>query len=158
MNRKPARKPTSGGTAAGPRRPPHRSTISLAPELRARLEARGARSDKGHGPYNYTRQLGRTLELFDSLLAKSDPRQTNAMPQDDYDLVVAALPDALMLVTFHIAHLGDFLFELPAFRARAAELALDPQELRDRINAYPFAEKVHLAQAAQIHHAAIASR
>lgn len=158
MNRKPARKPTSGGIAAGPRRRPHRSTISLAPELRARLEARGARSDKGHGPYNYTRQLGRTLELFDSLLAKSDPRETHAMQQDDYDLVVAALTDPLALETFHITHLGDYLFQLPAFRARAGELAIDPQELRDRVNAYPFAEKLHLAQAAQSHHAPGPSR
>src|ERR1700676_800117 len=152
MNRKPARKPTSVGSAAGPRRRPHRSTISLAPELRRRLEARGARSDKSHGPYNYTRQLRRHLELFDSLLAKSDPRQTHAMPQEDYDLVIAVLTDALVLATFHIDHLGNYLFELPAFRARAAELAVDPQELRDRVNDYPFAEKLHLAQAAQIHH------
>jgi len=158
MNRKPARKPTSGGIAAGSRNRPHRITIALAPELRERLEARGARSDKGHGPYNYTRQLGRTLELFDSLLAKSDPRHTHAMPKDDYELVVAALTDPPMLMAFHIAHLGDYLFELPAFRARAAELAIDPEALRDRVNAFPFAEKLHLAQAAQIRHAAIASR
>jgi hypothetical protein len=158
MDRKPARQPTSGGLTAWPRRRPHRSTISLAPELRARLEARGARSDKGHGPYNYTRQLGRHLELFDSLVAKSDPRQTHAMPQGDYDLIIAVLTDAFVLVTFHITLLGDYLFELPAFRARAAELAIDPQELRDRVNDFPFAEKLHLTQAAQIHHAAGSSR
>jgi len=153
MNRTSARRRTSQDLPAEPRNRPYRTTISLAPELRARLEARGARSDKGHGPYNYTRQLTRTLELFDSLLAKSDPRQTHAMSQDDYDLAIAALTDALLLVTFHIDRLGHYLFELPAFQARAGELAIDPQDLRDRINAYPFAEKLHLTQAALIHHA-----
>ena len=83
-----------------PRQRTHRSTISLSPKLRDRLEARGARSDKGHGPYNYTRQLGRTLELYDSVLIKSDPRQT-----------------------------------------------------RDMLNAFPYAEKLHLTDAAQVRNA-----
>jgi len=158
MNREPAPHRTPGTVPAAPRRPSHRSTLSLAPELRAWLEARGARSDKGGGPYSYTRQLTRTLELFDSLHAMSDPRETQGMSQDAYDLVIGVLTDPLPLLTFHILRLGDYLLELPAYRARAGELAIDPRELRDRINAYPFAEKLHLAQAAQIHHAPHRSR
>ncbi|HEY6321165.1 MAG TPA: hypothetical protein VJA16_06375 [Thermoanaerobaculia bacterium] len=44
------------------------------------------------------------------------------------------------------------------FASMETRLAIDPQELRDRVNRLPFAEKLHLAQAAQVQHAAIASR
>lgn len=136
-----------------PRQRPHRSTVSLPPKLRHRLEARGARSDKSHGPFNYTSQLARTLELYDSVLVKSDPRQTANMAEPDYQLILELLTDPLALETFHIARLGDFLFELPAFHTRARERQLDPQRFRDTINGYPFAEKLHLVDAAQIRNA-----
>ncbi|HEV3459839.1 MAG TPA: hypothetical protein VHG32_25110 [Thermoanaerobaculia bacterium] len=157
MGRKPGPPLISAGNAA-PAERRHRSTISLAPRLRAQLAARGARTDKGGGPYSFTSQLARAVELFDSLLAKSDPRQTRDMPQGDYDLAIEALTDPLELGEFHIARLGDYLWERRAFRARAAELAIDPQEFRDRINAYPFAEKLHLVQAAQVRHASLGGR
>lgn len=136
-----------------PRQRPHRSTVSLPPKLRNRLEARGARSDKSHGPFNYTSQLARTLELYDSVLIKSDPRQTSDMPEHDYQLVLELLTDPLALETFHIARLGDYLFELPAYQARARERKFDPQRFRETINAYPFAEKLHLVDAAQVRNA-----
>jgi len=136
-----------------PRQRTHRSTISLSPKLRDRLEARGARSDKGHGPYNYTRQLARTLELYDSVLIKSDPRQTRDMPEEHYEMVLELLTEPLALESFHIVRLGDYLFDLPAFRARARERRLDPQQFRDTLNAFPYAEKLHLADAAQIRNA-----
>jgi hypothetical protein len=144
---------TFGKIAAVPRQRAHRSTISLPPKLRNRLEARGARSDKSHGPYNYTRQLARTLELYDSVLIKSDPRQTREMPEDDYEMVVAVLTDPLALESFHIVRLGDFLFDLPEFRARARERGIDPQQFRDKLNAFPYAEKLHLVDAAQVRNA-----
>jgi hypothetical protein len=153
MNTKPGRQPTSGDLAAQSRHRRSRSTISLPSHLRDRLEARGARSDKGHGPYNYTRQLARTVELYDSVLARSDPRQTLNLPQEDYELVVELLTEPLQLTDFHILHLGDCLFDLPAFHARAGERRIDPQQLRDTLNALPYAEKVHLADAAQVHNA-----
>jgi hypothetical protein len=136
-----------------PRQRAHRSTISLSPKLRDRLEARGARSDKGHGPYNYTRQLARTLELYDSVLVKSDPRETRDMPEKDYELVLELLTEPLALESFHIVRLGDYLFDLPAFRARARERRIDPQQFRDMLNAFPYAEKLHLADAAQVRNA-----
>jgi hypothetical protein len=136
-----------------PRQRAHRSTISLSPKLRDRLEARGARSDKGHGPYNYTRQLARTLELYDSVLVKSDPRETRDMPEKDYEMVLELLTEPLALESFHIVRLGDYLFDLPAFRARARERRIDPQQFRDMLNAFPYAEKLHLADAAQVRNA-----
>ena len=136
-----------------PRQRTHRSTISLSPKLRDRLEARGARSDKSHGPYNYTRQLARTLELYDSVLIKSDPRQTRDMPEAHYELVLELLTEPLALESFHIVRLGDYLFDLPAFRARARDLRLDPQQFRDALNAFPYAEKLHLTDAAQVRNA-----
>jgi hypothetical protein len=136
-----------------PRQRTHRSTISLSPKLRDRLEARGARSDKGHGPYNYTRQLARTLELYDSVLIKSDPRQTRDMPEEHYEMVLELLIEPLALESFHIVRLGDYLFDLPAFRARARERRIDPQQFRDMLNAFPYAEKLHLTDAAQVRNA-----
>jgi len=136
-----------------PRQRAHRSTISLPPKLRNRLEARGARSDKSHGPYNYTRQLARTLELYDSVLVKSDPRQTRDMQDDDYELVVAVITDPLALESFHIMRLGDFLFDLPGFRAKARERGIDAQQFRDQLNAFSYAEKLHLVDAAQVRNA-----
>ena len=155
---KPARSSAARGTAAAGRRRDRRSTISLAPTLRYRLEARGARGDKGHGPYNYTRQLSRTLELFDSVVARSDPRQTRDLPEEHYELVLELLTDPLELDGFYIARLGDYLFELPAFRAGAPERQLDPRQFRDTLNALPYAEKLHLADAAQRRHAPRGSR
>lgn len=136
-----------------PRQRAHRSTISLSPKLRDRLEARGARSDKGHGPYNYTRQLARTLELYDSVLVKSDPRETRDMPEKDYEMVLELLTEPLALESFHIVRLGDYLFDLPSFRARARERRIDPQQFRDTLNAFPYAEKLHLTDAAQVRNA-----
>jgi hypothetical protein len=144
---KPKERPPKG------RQRGHRSTISLPPELRAALEARGARSDKSHGPYNYTHQLARTLEFYGAVVERSDPRQTRGMPADQYELVVEVLTDPLALKTFHILHLGDYLLEIPAFRARLRDLELDSRRLRDLLNDYPFAEKLHLVEAAQVRHA-----
>jgi hypothetical protein len=130
-----------------------RATIALSPALRANLEARGARGDKSHGPYNYTRQLARTLAFFDAVVERSDPRRTRDLPQEVYELVVEVLTDPLAIETFGIAHLGAYLFELPAFQARTRELALEPAALSAQLDAYPFAEKLHLALAAQVRHA-----
>jgi hypothetical protein len=136
-----------------PRPRPHRSTISLPTEIRLRLEARGARSDRQRGPFNYTRQLARTLELYDAVLVKSDPRQTLAMPKHGYELVLEVLTDPLALESFHITRLGDYLLDLPAFQAQARARKIDPQKFRDLLNGYPFAEKLHLVDAAQVRHA-----
>jgi hypothetical protein len=154
MYREPTRPPSSRRGPAAPtadRR--HRSTISLPPKLRSQLEARGARSDKSHGPYNYTRQLERTLRFFDDVISKSDPRNTSGLPQDRYDLILEVLTEPLSLESFHITRLGDYLAELRLFRDRARELALDCDELRNTINVLPFAEKLHLVQTAQVRHA-----
>jgi hypothetical protein len=153
MNTKPGRQPTSGDPAARSRQRRRRTTIALPSSLRDRLEARGARSDKGHGPYNYTRQLARTVERYDSVLARSDPRQTRDLPDEAYELVVELLTSPLELESFHILHLGDYLFDQPAFHARAGERRIDPQQLRDTLNALPYAEKLHLADAAQVRNA-----
>jgi hypothetical protein len=151
--RKQAPRRSASSPTAKPRKRLYRSTISLPPELRARLELRGARSDKSHGPYNYTRQLARTLALYDTVLEKSDPRQTRDMPEKVYELVLELLADPLALEAFHIHRLGDYLFDLKQFRERVRQLDLDPQQLSDALNAYPFAEKLHLVDAAQIRHA-----
>ena len=136
-----------------PRQRPSRSTVSLPPRVRQRLEARGARAAKGHGRFSYTNQLARTLVFYDSVLGKSDPRQTAGMRPDQYDLVLEILTEPLELQEFHILRLGDYLFEHRTFQARARERQIDPRQLCDTLNGYPFAEKLHLVDAAQTRHA-----
>ncbi len=130
-----------------------RLIITLPPDVIDRLKARGARSDKTHGPYNYTQQLTRTLELYESVVVKSDPRETRSLPEDQYDLVLDVLRDPQRLEAFHIHRLGDYLLELPLFAARARALGLDPEQLGKALNAYTYAEKLHLVDAAQIRNA-----
>jgi hypothetical protein len=127
-----------------------RLIITLPPEVIDRLKTRGARSDKTHGPYNYTQQLTRTLELYESVVVKSDPRDTRSLPEDQYDLILDLLHDPQKLESFHIHRLGDYLLEVPVFAERARDMGLDPEELAKTLNAFTFAEKLHLVDAAQI--------
>jgi hypothetical protein len=137
-----------------PRQHPSRSTVSLPPWVRQRFEARGARAARGrHGSFSYTNQLARTLEFYDSVLGKSDPRQTAGMRPDQYDLVLEILTEPLELKEFHILRLGDYLLEHRTFQARARERQIDPRQLCEALNGYPFAEKLHLVEAALIRHA-----
>jgi hypothetical protein len=135
------------------RRRSERLIITLPPEVIDRLKSRGARSDKTHGPYNYTQQLTRTLELYESVVVKSDPRDTRSLPEDHYDLILGLLRDPQKLEAFHIHRLGDFLLELPLFAERARAIGLDPEQLAKTLNAYSYAEKLHLVDAAQIRNA-----
>jgi hypothetical protein len=113
----------------------------------------GASSDKSRGPFNYTRQLSRTLELYERVLVKSDPRVTQNMAAEVYDLVVEVLTDPQELEDFHITKLGNYLVDLPAFRARAGEHRVDMESFRKMLNGYSFAEKLHLVDAAQVRNA-----
>ena len=127
-----------------------RLIITLPPEVIDRLQSRGARSDKTHGPYNYTQQLTRTLELYESVVVKSDPRDTRSLPEAHYDLVLDLIRDPQKLESFHIHRLGDYLLEVPAFAERARAQGIEAQQLAATLNAYSFAEKLHLVDAAQI--------
>jgi hypothetical protein len=135
------------------RRRDPRLIITLSPAVVDRLKSHGARSDRTHGPFNYTQQLIRTLQLYESVVVRSDPRDTRALPGDQYDLILDLLEDPHELETFHIHHLGDYLSELSTFADRARRLRLDPAGLAQAINAFTFAEKLHLVDAAQVRHA-----
>src|ERR1700686_5291364 len=97
------------------RRPSNRLIIPLPSDVIHRLQARGARSDKTHGPYNYTQQLTRTLGLYESVVVRSDPRETQGLPEEHYELILDFLRDPQRLETFHITRLGDYLIEDPGF-------------------------------------------
>jgi hypothetical protein len=130
-----------------------RLTITIPRAVIDRLRARGARSDRSRGPLNYTRQLARALELFDAIIARSDPRATRGLPEEQYELILNVLAAPQELDPFHIHLLGDYLLDLPDFVARARQLAVDPTHLAATITAYPFAEKLHLVDTAQIRNA-----
>jgi len=135
------------------RRRSDRLIITLPPDVLDRLRTRGARSDKTHGPYNYTQQLTRTLELYESVVVKSDPRETRDLPEKHYDLVLDLLRDPQRLETFHIHHLGDYLSEQPHYSERARAIGVEPDQFARDLNAYTFAEKLHLVDAAQVRNA-----
>lgn len=133
-------------------RPAKRLIITLPPEVIDRLRSRGARSDKNHGPYNLTRQLTRALGLFDAVVLKSDPRETGDLGASAYDLIVDLLRDPHRLETFHVHCLGEYLLELPDFASRARGSGLEPEEFAKTVGRLTFAEKLHLVDAAQLHH------
>ncbi|HEY6320808.1 MAG TPA: hypothetical protein VJA16_04545 [Thermoanaerobaculia bacterium] len=135
------------------RRRSNRLIITVPPDVIDRLETRGARADRTHGPYNYTRQLTRTLELYESVVVRSDPRETRALPEEHYDLVLDLLHDPQRLESFHIHRLGDYLSEVPHYAERARTIGLDPDQFAQAINTYTFAEKLHLVDAAQVRNA-----
>lgn len=133
------------------RRPTDRRLIiTLTPTVLDRLRSRGAQSDRHHGPYNYTRQLTRTLELYDAALVRSDPRETRGLPEAHYDLILDLLEEPERLEAFHIHRLGDYLLDLSDLAARARAAGADPGQLAAALNAMTFAEKLHLVDAAQI--------
>jgi hypothetical protein len=140
------------------RRRSDRLIITLSPEVVDRLKAHGARSDRSHGPFNYTRQLTRAIMLYESVVNRSDPRQTRALPQEHYDLILDLLQEPHELGTFHLVRLGEYLSEIPAFSERTRALGLDPAQFADAITAFTFAEKVHLLDSAQVRNAATLPR
>src|SRR5258708_26750168 len=80
-------------------------------------------------------------------------REPLDMPENHIEEDHEVLPEPLALESFHIVRLGDYLFDLPAFRTRARERRIDPQQFRDMLNAFPYAEKLHLTDAAQVRNA-----
>jgi len=135
------------------RRRSDRLIITLPPDVLDRLKHRGARSDKTHGPYNFTQQLTRSLSLYETVVVRSDPRETQGLPEEHYALILDLLREPHRLETFHIHHLGDYLLLVPDFPQRARGLGLDPAALAKTVNGLTFAEKLHLVDSAQIHHA-----
>ncbi|HEY6322830.1 MAG TPA: hypothetical protein VJA16_14865 [Thermoanaerobaculia bacterium] len=133
-------------------RPAKRLIITLPPEVIRRLRNRGARSDRHHGPYNYTRQLSRALGLFDAVVLRSDPRETGGLDERPYGLIVDLLRDPHRLETFHISRLGEYLLELPDFGERAHAIGCEPEELARSVSGLTFAEKLHLVDSAQLRH------
>jgi hypothetical protein len=133
--------------------PSDRLIITLPPQVIDRLEARGARADRTRGPCNYTRLLTRTLGLYESIIVRSDPRETRALPQPHYELIVDLLRDPQRFDAFHIHCLGEYLLDVPEFARRATELGLEPGAFARAVNALTFAEKLHLVDSAQIRHA-----
>jgi hypothetical protein len=87
------------------------------------------------------------------VVVRSDPRVTRGLAGEPYDLILDLLRDPQELEAFHIHRLGDYLSDIPEFAARAATIGADPEQLAKTVNAYAFAEKLHLVDAAQIRNA-----
>jgi hypothetical protein len=130
-----------------------RLIITLPRQVIDRLKARGGRSDKTHGRCSYTRLLTRTLGLYESIIVRSDPRETRALPEPQYELIVDLLREPQRFEAFHIQRLGEYLLDLPDFARRARALGLEPEAFARDVNGLTFAEKLHLVDSAQIRHA-----
>jgi hypothetical protein len=136
--------------------------MTLPPEVIVRLRRRGAASRKGrqpsdHGTQSYTLSLQRSLGQFDSIAVHSDPRETRGLAPAVYELIVTVLTSPRTLDLGHIRRLGSYLTDSPLFHERARALGLSPTVLADEINAYSFAEKVHLIDAAELVHHGLAA-
>jgi hypothetical protein len=127
--------------------------ITLHSTVMDSLKTRGARSDRARGPYNYTQQVTRAIELYSNAVVRSDPRETRSLPEAQYDLILDALRNPEELEAFHIHQLGAYLLRLPEFAGRARALGVDAAQLSQTINGWSFSEKLHLVDSAQIRNA-----
>jgi hypothetical protein len=132
-------------------RDPASLLVTLAPSVLQLLRSRGARSDRRHGPMGYTRQLTRFLDLYDALIARSDPRNTRGLPQAQYDLILEVLDEPVALEDREVERLGRHLAGLPGFAGRTRAVGiLDLAGFARMIDGYDFPEKLHLLDAAQL--------
>jgi hypothetical protein len=137
------------------------SRMTLPPEVLAYLRRRGATSRKGRqphdqGPHSYTLSLQRNLGQFNSLVHHSDPRITRGLSPNVYDLIVALIIAPRTLDLAEIKSLGDYLAGVEGFAERMRSLGLSADSLAAAVNAYTFAEKVHLIDAAELLHHGLA--
>jgi hypothetical protein len=131
--------------------------MTLPPEVIASLRRRGATSRKTKQPGDpaapsLTLGLQRNLGRFEQMLSHSDPRATRGLAPQIYDAIVEAITEPRSLKVTEIHRLGLYLASLPGFQERARSLGLPIETLADEINAYSFAEKVHLVDAAELVH------
>jgi len=127
-----------------------RFIISLPRALAARLEARGARPDPSRGPFNFSQQVARTVTFYESVVVRSDPRVTRQLSEDLYQLLLGLIEDPQALEVFHIHRLGDSIAELPDYAGRARAAGVDPAWLVATVNAYSYAEKLHLVDSSEV--------
>ncbi|HXU46408.1 MAG TPA: hypothetical protein VN783_12850 [Thermoanaerobaculia bacterium] len=108
------------------------------------LERRGARSDKGHGPFNRSRILRRKVDLLSEILEQANPVKSGALPEACYLALRGVLDAPWDLKPREITHLDRYLSMQPGIETACQAAGLDPEELYSKLRALSFPEKVSL--------------
>lgn len=108
------------------------------------LERRGARSDKGHGPFNRSRILRRKVDLLSEMLQQANPVKSGALPEPCYRILRGVLDAPWDLKPLEITHLDRYLSMQPGLEPACAAAGIDPEELYAKLRALSFPERVSL--------------
>ena len=108
------------------------------------LERRGARSDKGHGPFNRSRILRRKVDLLSEMLEQANPVKSGALPETCYRILRGVLDSPWDLKPLEITHLDRYLSMQPGLEPACAAAGIDPEELYANLRTLSFPERVSL--------------
>jgi hypothetical protein len=117
------------------------------------LSSRGARADKGRSPWNRSHILRMQLDLWLASLDESDPRATRNFPQAYYDLTIKLLTEPWELNARMIKRLSAYVQTLLDLDDLLTEAGIDRGAYLAALEDLSFAERLHLVEAAQAHHA-----
>jgi hypothetical protein len=130
-----------------------RLQLKATPEMVDFLNRRGARPDRGRSAFNLTNVMLRQFELFMASIDESDPRGTRGFSQAYYDLTIELLVQPWTLNADSIRLLDSYLGRQPHFARFLAEAGVERAAYLKAIAELSFAERLHLVEAAQVHHA-----
>jgi hypothetical protein len=127
----------------------NKATFYLSDEHLEKLAARGAVTDRSHGPFGRSSVLRRRLDFAYAVLEESDPRRTHDLPQPFFDLAIDLLadahelaPDTIKVLDAHFAR----LHELPELATRAR---VDVRAFLEAIGQLPYAQRFFLVDHAE---------
>jgi hypothetical protein len=114
------------------------------------IAQRGGRSHRGGGEFSRSAVLHRSLAMLWRVLDLSDPRRTQRLSEEHYQVAVAVLRHRRpwSLTEFEIELLEVLIARAPQLAPLTAERRLDAKDLLAQIASLTFAEKASLVDAA----------
>jgi hypothetical protein len=127
--------------------------VPATDKLLVHLENLGARSHRGPSPWGLSTVLRSQWDLFLASLEESDPRSTRDFPQEYYDLTIAVLTVPWELNARMIRVLPTYIQAQDDFAQLLQAAGVERAAYLQAIDELSFAERLHLVEAAQMHHA-----
>ncbi len=122
----------------------HLTTVGLSPSLFEFLEQRGAKSDRGKGPFNRSGMLRRKIDLLSALFERSNPLETRNFPPAYVELLVEVIPEPWSLSSDEISLFEHVVARRPSLAKLAKARRVNVDDLVSRLAALDFAERLAL--------------
>jgi hypothetical protein len=126
-----------------------KTTFYLDPQHVEALERRGARPDRGRGPFGRSNVLRRYLDLASCALQDSDPRVTHELPEAYLELAVELLPDAHELAPQKIRDLAHHFEHMRELHPAARAAGVSPRDFIRAMHKLPYAERFFIVDYAE---------